>query len=103
MRQQRHCVLFKPVGEEQRHTARSQYRHHLMDHALGHRQCAGTHTDGQQQLGDRIDGHPYPVRGARQALDGLGLTDLSGLDGTEDGKKFIQLYLREVQVTQEIA
>jgi len=33
---------------------------HLIS-VLGHGQRAVAHIDGQQQPGDRVDGHPHPV------------------------------------------
>ena len=46
---QQGCQVFlEPIGEEQRHTAWGQDLHDLMDQALGHRQRAGVHIDGQQ-------------------------------------------------------
>lgn len=70
-------------------TVRGQHLDDLMDDALRHGQRAVPDVDGQQQLGDWINCHPHPVRRVRQACDGLGLADLTILDGTEEGIEFV--------------
>jgi hypothetical protein len=59
--QQRGQILFEPIGEKQRHPARSKHLGHLMDHALRHGQCALADIDRQQQLGLGINRGPHPV------------------------------------------
>ena len=73
-----------------------------MDHALRHGQRAVTDVDGQEQLGHGIQRHPYPMRGVRQALEGLGLMNLTLLDRTEQGIEFVQLHLGDADVVQEV-
>ena len=102
MRQQRGGVLFEAVGQEERHTAGRQHLHHLMDHALRHGQRPVPDVERQEQLGHGVDGHPHPARRACQALEGLGLADLPGLDGTQQGIEFVQLDLGDVHVVQHI-
>src|SRR5437773_699187 len=74
-----------------------------MDHALRHRECAISNVDGQEQFGNRVEGDPHPVRRARQALERLGLADLTGLDRAEQGEEFVKLDLCDVHVVQEMA
>ena len=73
-----------------------------MDYALRHGQRPVPDVDGQEQLGDRINRHPHPVRRARQAFERLGLRDRAGLHGTEQGIEFVQLHLGDPHVMEEI-
>jgi hypothetical protein len=61
MCQQCSPILFEPIGEKQRHTARCQHLRHLMDHALGHGQRPVPDVDRQQQFAHRINGCPDPM------------------------------------------
>src|SRR5215510_13179957 len=83
-------ILLQAIGQKQRHTAWRQDLDDLMDDPLRHRQGALADLEGQQQLGDRIDRRPHPVRGTREARDGLTLADLARLHGTEQGKELIE-------------
>ena len=49
------------IAQKERHTARRQYLHNLMQDSLSHRQAAFPHLDTQQQFRLRIDGGPDPV------------------------------------------
>ena len=84
-------VLSKSIGQKERRTTGRQHLSDVVDEALRHRQGALADVNGHQQLGHGIDRHPDPVRGARQAFDRLGLTDLPILDGTEHGIQLIEL------------
>src|SRR5262249_4307166 len=77
--------------------------HDLMHHALSHGQRALAHVERQPQFTHGSDRGPYPVRGARQALDSLRLADLTRLDGPEQGIEFIELHLGDADVVQEIS
>jgi len=83
MRDERGEVLPKAVGQEQRGTVWSQDLGDLMDETLGQGQGALTDINGQDELADRVHRHPHPVGRARQALDRLGLGDLTLFDGAE--------------------
>ena len=74
----------------------------LMEDALRHGQGPLTDVDRQEQLTLRLQGAPDPVRGARQALDRLGLGDLAILERAEDGIEFVQLHLANLEIAQEI-
>jgi hypothetical protein len=75
---------------------------HLMDHALGQGQGAIPDVNGQQQFTLGVHRHPHPVRKPLQALDGLSLADLTGLDRAEQGEEFVQLHLLDAHVVQEV-
>ena len=94
--------MLEAIGEEERYTAGRQHLDDLVDHALRHGQRPVPDVDGQQQLGDRIDCRPHPVRGTREPRDGLSLADLADLHGAEQGKEFVELHLRDPHVVQEV-
>jgi Bifunctional DNA primase/polymerase, N-terminal len=102
MGQERRGVLREAISQEQRYAAWCQPLGHLMYHALRHGQRTVPDVDGQEQLGHGIKRHLHPVRGVRQALEGLGLMTLTILDRPEPGIEFVQLHLGDADGVQEV-
>jgi hypothetical protein len=100
--QQRRGVRLEAVGQEDGHRAGGHHLGDLMDDALLHGQRAIPDVDGQQQLGHRVGRYPHPVRQTRQALDHLGLADLTILDRIEQGIELVELHLGDPHVVQKI-
>jgi hypothetical protein len=103
MGEERGGVLLEAVGQEEGHTAGRQHLDDLVDYALRHGQRPVPNVDGQQELGDRGHRRPHPVRRAGQAREGLGLTDCTVLDCTEQGEQLIELDLLDVDIRQKMA
>jgi hypothetical protein len=74
-----------------------------VDHALGQRQRAIADVDRQHHLALRVHGHPDPLGRPLQTLDGLSLTDLAVLDRVEQGEEFVQLYLPDPHIVQDVS
>jgi hypothetical protein len=62
VRQQRRRILLEAIGEEERDTAGRQHLDDLVHHTWRHGQCALADVEGQEQLGDRVERHPDPMR-----------------------------------------
>jgi hypothetical protein len=69
-----------------------------MHQALGQGQGAISDVDGQDQLAHGVHCDPNPMRRTRQALERLGLGDLTLFDGTEQGEQLIHLHLLDVEI-----
>jgi hypothetical protein len=102
MGQHRPRGLHEAVGQEEGHTARGQHLDDLLDDALGHGQRPVPDGDGQSPLGDQLNRHPPPVRRARQALESLGLAELTVLDRPEQGLECLELHRRDAHVVQNL-
>src|SRR5262249_57638492 len=74
----------------------------VVDKVLGHGQGTRADVDRQQQLTLRVHGHPDPLGRPLQALNGLSLADLPGLDGPEEGEEFVELHLLDPYLVQEV-
>ena len=101
MRQECQRVVAIAIAQTYRHTGRRQLLAHLMHHALRHRPGAGTSLDGPPQLPLGIEGRPYPVAGALQAVDRFLDADLAIFDATQHGIHLIELSLFHVHVAEE--
>jgi len=100
--QQGRQILPKTIREKQRNTIRSQDLHHVVDHALGHRQRTVPDVEPKQQFTLGVHRHPEPLGRPLQALDRFGLADLAVLDRTEESKQLIQLHLPDPHVMQDV-
>jgi hypothetical protein len=69
---------------------------------LSHGERALAHVDRQQQLALRVHRDPDPLRRPLQALDGVGLADLTVLDRAEQRKQLIKLHLLDPHVVQAV-
>ena len=74
-----------------------------MDHTLRHRQGAMPDVNGQQQFTLGVHRDPDPLGHTLQPRDGLRLTDLAVLDRAEQGEEFVQLYLPDPHVVQDVS
>jgi len=59
--QQGRHILAEAIGEKQWGAVGSQHLRHVVDHALGHRECAIADVDGQQQFALRVHRSPDPL------------------------------------------
>jgi len=89
-------IMRVPVAQKERHTPRRQQLRELMQYGLGHRQCAFTHLDAQEQLALGIERRPDPVGGTREPLDRLGYTHIALSHRANDGVEFVKLDLSDV-------
>ena len=74
----------------------------VVDKALRHGQCAIPDVKREQEFALGVHGDPDPLRQTLQALDGVGLADLTVLDRAEQGKQLIELYLSDPYAMQEV-
>ncbi len=97
------CPPLNPMEcEKEWYAVGSQQEGPLGEDALRHGQGPLTDVDREEQFTLGRHGDPYPMRGARQALDRLILADVARFEGTEHGGEFVQLHLAELQSVQAI-
>jgi hypothetical protein len=74
-----------------------------MDHTLYHCKCTIADVDRQPQFALWVHAAPDPLGRTLQACDGFGHADRTILHRAEQGEEFIELYLPDPHVVQDVS